>query len=150
MYRDLIQEVHMSTHSCVIAPHLKGPLSTVEGGKYGRLFPALRGLATEEESLRPLGRPGSMMDVLPRQDDQDANADNPRIPAAFPFLGQFIAHDITSDRSLLQHHARLNELRNFRAPRLDLDCLYASGPGGDPYLYGLDDLDKFLLCINNF
>ena len=144
-----MQEVHMSTHSCVIAPHLKGPLSRVEEGKYGRMFPDLPGLATDEEYLLALGRSGSMMDVLSRQDDQDAKADNPRIPAAFPFLGQFIAHDITADRSLLQHHARLNELRNFRTPRLDLECLYASGPGGDPYLYDLDDLDKFLLGIND-
>jgi hypothetical protein len=139
----------MSTHSCVIAPHLKGPLSRVEEGKYGRMFPDLPGLATDEEYLLALGRSGSMMDVLSRQDDQDAKADNPRIPAAFPFLGQFIAHDITADRSLLQHHARLNELRNFRTPRLDLECLYASGPGGDPYLYDLEDLDKFLLGIND-
>jgi len=113
------------------------------------MFPDLPGLATDEEYLLALGRSGSMMDVLSRQDDQDAKADNPRIPAAFPFLGQFIAHDITADRSLLQHHARLNELRNFRTPRLDLECLYASGPGGDPYLYDLDDLDKFLLGIND-
>src|SRR5260370_7565156 len=90
-----------------------------------------------------------MMDFFSRRDDQNEKAKNPRIPAAFPFLGQFIAHDITADRSLLQHHARLNELRNFRAPRLDLECLYASGPGGDPYLYDLDDLDKFLLGIND-
>ncbi len=139
----------MSTHSCVIAPYLKGPLSRVEEGKYGRMFPDLPGLATDEEYLLALGRSGSMMDVLSRQDDQDAKADNPRIPAAFPFLGQFIAHDITADRSLLQHHAHLNELRNFRTPRLDLECLYASGPGGDPYLYDLDDVDKFLLGIND-
>jgi len=128
---------------------LKEPLSRVEEGKYGRMLPDLPGLATDEEYLLALGRSGSMMDVLSRQDDQDAKADNPRIPAAFPFLGQFIAHDITADRSLLQHHARLNELRNFRTPRLDLECLYASGPGGDPYLYDLDDLDKFLLGIND-
>jgi hypothetical protein len=113
------------------------------------MFPDLPGLATDEEYLLALGRSGSMMDVLSRQDDQDAKGDNPRIPAAFPFLGQFIAHDITADRSLLQHHARLNELRNFRTPRLDLECLYAAGSGGDPHLYDLDDLDKFLLGIND-
>lgn len=139
----------MSTHSCVIAPYLKELLPSVEEGKYGRMFPDLPGLETDEEYLLALGRSGSMMDVLSRQDAQEGKADNPRIPAAFPFLGQFIAHDITADRSLLQHHARLNELRNFRTPRLDLECLYAAGPGGDPYLYDLDDLDKFLLGIND-
>src|SRR5215469_976259 len=139
----------MSTHSCVIAPHLKDSLPSVEEGKYGRMFPDLPGLETDEEYLLALGRSGSMMDVLSRQDDQGGKADNPRIPAAFAFLGQFIAHDITADRSLLQHHARLNELRNFRSPRLDLECLYAAGPSGDPHLYDLGDLDKFLLGIND-
>ena len=139
----------MSTHSCVIAPHLKDSLPSAEEGKYGRMFPDLPGLETDEEYLLALGRSGSMMDVLSRQDEQDAKADNPRIPAAFPLFGQFIAHDITADRSLLQHHARLNELRNFRTPRLDLECLYAAGPSGDPHLYDLDDLDKFLLGIND-
>jgi hypothetical protein len=47
------------------------------------------------------------------------------------------------------HHARLNELRNFRTPRLDLESLYAAGPVGSPYLYDLDDADKFLLGVND-
>src|SRR3989442_8231531 len=35
------KEIHMSTHSCVLAPHLKHALSQGEGGKYGRMFPNL-------------------------------------------------------------------------------------------------------------
>ena len=139
----------MSTHSCVIAPHLKGSITSIEDGKYGRMFPDLPGLEVDEAFLLALGRSGSVMDAASRPDEQDSRNDNPRIPAAFAFLGQFIAHDITADRSMLQHHARLNELRNFRTPRLDLECLYAAGPTGDPHLYDLDDLDKFLLGVND-
>jgi len=113
------------------------------------MFPDLPGIETDEEYLLALGRAGSMMDVESGQDDQEGKSDNPRIPAGFAFFGQFIAHDITADRSLLQHHARLEELRNFRTPRLDLECLYGAGPTGDPHLYDLDDLDKFLLGMNN-
>ena len=139
----------MSAHSCVIAPHLKGSITSVEDGKYGRMFPDLPGLEVDEAFLLALGRSGSVMDAASRPDELDTRNDNPRIPAAFAFLGQFIAHDITADRSMLRHHARLNELRNFRTPRLDLEYLYAAGPTGDPHLYDLDDLDKFLLGVND-
>jgi len=78
----------------------------------------------------------------------DAALENPRIPAGFSILGQFIAHDITADRSLLAHHAVAGELRNFRSPRLDLECLYGDGPVGNPFLYDADDPDKLLLGLN--
>jgi hypothetical protein len=139
----------MATHSCVIAPHLKDSLATVEDGKYGRMFPGLPCPKTDETVLLTLGRAGSVMDAASRTGDDDTSTDNPRIPAGFTFLGQFIAHDITADRSLLLHHARLNELRNFRTPRLDLESLYGAGPTGSPYLYDLDDADKFLLGVND-
>ena len=137
----------MSIHSCVIAPHLKDELSTSEIGKYGRMFPNLAGLDTDETVLLTLGKSGSLMDAS-HYAGSDASTDNPRIPAGFAFLGQFVAHDITADRSLLVHHARLGELRNFRTPRLDLESLYSGGVGGSPYLYDLNDADKFLLGIN--
>jgi len=139
----------MSTHSCIIAPHLKDALSMAEGGKYGRMFPGLPSPQTDETILLTLGKSGSVMDAASRPGDTGASTDNPRIPAGWTFFGQFIAHDITADRSLLLHHARLNELRNFRTPRLDLESLYAAGPVGSPYLYDLDDPDKFLLGIND-
>src|SRR6266853_2714886 len=139
----------MSAHSCVIAPHLKGSITSVEDGKYGRMFPDLPGLEVDEAFLLALGRSGSVMDAASRPDEHDTRNDNPRIPAAFAFLGQFIAHDITADRSMLLHHARLNELRNFRTPRLDLESLYGAGPTGNPYIYDLNDADKFLLGIND-
>src|SRR5947209_6164542 len=139
----------MSTHSCVIAPRLKDSLATADASKYGRMFPDLPSPVTDEAILLKLGRAGSMMDAASRVGENEASTDNPRIPAGFPFLGQFIAHDITSDRSLLLHHARLNELRNFRTPRLDLESMYAAGPIGSPYLYDLDDPDKFLIGLND-
>lgn len=139
----------MSVHSCVIAPHLKDALSTADSGKYGRMFSNLPPLETDEAYLLALGREGSIMDVDSAHGEGVSASDNPRIAAGFPILGQFIAHDITADRSLLLHHERLEELRNFRAPRFDLESVYGAGPSGDPYLYDLNDLDKFLLGIND-
>jgi Animal haem peroxidase len=140
----------MATHSCVIAPHLKDALVDVTDSKYGRMFPTLAPPESDENILLLLGRSGSLMDATSPAAGRNAGtaSDNPRIPAGFTFLGQFVAHDITADRSLLLHHARLNELRNFRTPRLDLESLYGAGPTGSPYLYDLDDPDQFLLGIN--
>lgn len=142
----------MHTQSCSIALHLKSAFLAGEASKYGRMFPELPGLPIDEAILLALGRAGSFVD----QEEMAAigvngnakSTDNPRIPAGFPIFGQFVAHDITADRSLLAHHARLNELRNFRTPCLDLESLYANGPTGSPYLYQMQDPDKFLLGEN--
>jgi hypothetical protein len=138
----------LSTYSCVIAPHLKQALSQGTTDKYGRMFPDLPSPDTDEAFLQALGRAGSIMDAAASH-YTERETDNPRIPAGFAFFGQFMAHDITADRSLLQHHARLAELRNFRTPRLDLESVYGAGPGGEPFLYDLNDADKFLLGVND-
>ena len=125
---------NLATHSCVIAPHLKDELATGVDTKYGRMFPGLASPEADENEILALGRSGSLMDVGAPSVSGDIRSDNPRIPAGFAIFGQFIAHDITADRSLLAHHARLRELRNFRTPRLDLESLYSAGPGGEPFV----------------
>ena len=136
----------MATHSCVISPRFKGALAHVAEGKYGRMFSDLPPLEIEEGLLRALGRAGSGMDA-PLNAEDDSLSDNPRIPAGFTFLGQFIAHDITRDPSLL-HYARGGGLHNFRAPRLDLEAVYGGGPVSNPYFFDKDDPDRFLLGCN--
>lgn len=148
------REVKSGAHSCVLAPHLKELLSSRGSqsdseGKYGRMFPDLPLLDVEIPKLMALGRAGAMMDGAAALGGEGAMADNPRIAAGWTFFGQFIAHDITADRSLLLHHAKFEELRNFRSASLDLDCLYGAGPSGEPFLYDMEDSDKFLLGLND-
>jgi Animal haem peroxidase len=137
------------SHSCVLAPHLKQELSSGAVGKYGQMFPDLPSPQADEEALLALGRSGAAMDIALGPNADGPRTDNPRIAAGWPLFGQFIAHDITADRSLLQHHANVRELRNFRTPALDLESLYAAGPTGTPYLYDMNDADMFLLGIND-
>jgi len=132
-------------HSCVLHLDLKGALSSGSGGKYGRMFPDLPALECPESDVLALGRAGAEMDVVA----DDAASDNPRIPAGLTMFGHMIAHDLTADRSLLHHHAKLKEIRNFRTPALDLECLYGAGPMGAPYMYDASDSDKFLLGATN-
>jgi hypothetical protein len=66
------------------------------------------------------------------------------IEAGWPFFGQYVAHDLTADRSPLRTHADLGSLRNMRAPRANLESLYGGGPAGSPYLYQRDEPAKLL------
>jgi Animal haem peroxidase len=52
------------------------------------------------------------------------------IPSGFTYLGQFIDHDLTSDRTnvALGHDVSPAELLQARSPSLDLDSLYGAGP----------------------
>jgi hypothetical protein len=55
------------------------------------------------------------------------------IPAGFTYLGQFIDHDLTFDKTqvMLGENVSPTELLQARSPSLDLDSLYGAGPA-DP------------------
>lgn len=136
----------MGVHSCVLDPTLKRE-APMFGGRYGRLFPDL---APPHAALGPtidLGIAGSPMDDVLAEDGPMLA--NPRIPAGFAIFGQFIAHDLTHDQSLLAHHEQTGTLRNFHAPRLDLEPLYGISATSMPFLYDLRDGDKLLLGRND-
>ena len=76
--------------------------------------------------------------------DLDAQFDS-KIPAGYTYFGQFVDHDITLDTTPLSDaQVDPNRLHNFRTPRLDLDCVYGTGPDDQPYLY---DADKEKLLV---
>lgn len=114
---------------------------SVAGGRYQPLFPDLPALDAQDSDLLRLGDRGGMCDVGAAYDDDALSS----LPAGWPFFGQFIAHDITADRSPLGQRTDPIELRNARAPRADLESLYGDGPIGAPYLYQRADPAKLLL-----
>jgi hypothetical protein len=130
-------------------------------GSYRRLFPDLEPLDCEDDALHALGRAGGACDAAAAVEvgegpegsgepqggapvDQDAEG-----AAGWPVFGQFVAHDITADRSPLTHRAELVELRNARSPRANLEAVYGDGPAGMPFLYDRDDPAKLLLGRND-
>jgi heme peroxidase len=121
-----------------LAPERAG--TPVAGGRYRRLFPDLPALDADEAALHALGRPGGLCD-----DGAGGEVEDATVAAGWPFFGQFIAHDITADRSPLGHRADPDQIRNFRTPRANLEGVYGSGPIGSPYLYEKDDPAKLLL-----
>jgi hypothetical protein len=118
----------------------------VYGGRYGRLFPELPSLATDDSLLHALGRSGGPCDGAALAAD---GGDDAREAAGWPFFGQFVAHDTTADRSPVTHLADVDTIRNFRTPRANLECVYAGGPVGSPYLYEREDTAKLLLGTND-
>jgi hypothetical protein len=120
-------------------------VDAAEAGGYRSLFPELDRLDCEDDALHALGRPGGVCDAaavgLPDPDAEEA--------AGWPVFGQFVAHDITADRSPLTHHAELVEVRNARSPRANLETVYGDGPAGMPFLYDRDDPAKLLVGRND-
>ena len=132
-------------HCLAPARSLDAPL--VYGGKYDRLFPELAPLAGDETLLLELGYAGGLCDGSGASGDP--GCDDAAGAAGWPLFGQFVAHDITADRSSLQEHADPLLIRNFRTPRANLECLYGAGPAGSPFLYDRDDPAKLLLGEND-
>jgi Animal haem peroxidase len=58
------------------------------------------------------------------------NSVAPAIPAGFTYLGQFVDHDLTFDRTATAaaETVSVRDLAQGRSPALDLDCLYGRGP----------------------
>jgi hypothetical protein len=108
---------------------------------YGRLFPELRSFSAEQEFLFALGRSGGLCDCGDEADEPSSLAS---VAAGWPFVGQFVAHDITADRSAPQANADLSQLRNARSPQLNLEGLYGDGPVGHPFLFQRADPAKLL------
>lgn len=62
------------------------------------------------------------------------DSSTPAVPAGFTYLGQFVDHDLTLDRTAAQlgQDVTVDELIQGRSPALDLDSLYGRGPA-DPH-----------------
>ena len=124
-----------------LAPGRTVDAPLVEGGRYGRMFPHLPPGIFDDERLLELGAQGGFC-------DGDACLEEGHVEAGQPMFGQYVAHDITADRSPLRAHVDLNSLRNVRSPRTNLESLYGGGPVGSPYLYDQNDSAKLLLGPN--
>ena len=121
-----------------LAPERGG--DQVYGGRYRRLFEALPPLEVDERALHALGAAGGPLDEASAEGPTDAS-----VAAGWPFFGQFIAHDITADRSPIGHRTDPDQIENFRTPRANLEGVYGAGPVGSPYLYDKDAPAKLLL-----
>ena len=117
------------------------PVSRSYEGRFGRMF-RLPPHTPTDDRIREIAERMTEGDT-----GRDPKFDNPKIPAGFTYLGQFIDHDLTFDTaSSLDRQNDPDALVNFRTPRFDLDSMYGRGPADDPYLYSKDsDRQKLLI-----
>jgi heme peroxidase len=135
----------LRTH-CLSPARVRPPIDASIGPHgYGRMFPDLPAFDADEAFLHALGRAGGICDCGDADDSPESLG---TVAAGWPIFGQFVAHDITADRSSLRSHVDAAALRNARAPQLNLECLYGDGPVGHPFLYRRDDPAKLLLGVN--
>lgn len=106
------------------SPTTREPLTAEElrRFRFSRLGP--RGVQIDEETRIALAT--AMTDGQVAQPDSV----DPAIPAGFTYLGQFVDHDLTMDRTEAQlgEDVNLDELVQGRSPALDLDSVYGRGP----------------------
>ena len=124
--------------------------ATPAGSAYTRMFPGLPPLREGEAVFRSHGRVAVAGEASPFVDTDPSGAtSDARAAAGWPVFAQFLAHDLTADRSALASRADVGGLRNARLARLDLECVYGLGPAGQPYLVERDDPARMLLGVND-
>jgi hypothetical protein len=125
--------VHRRDH-CLAPERIDAPIDAA--GRYGRMF-ELPPLVSDERLLHAIGGTSGFCD------GGESGGDS-AVEAGWPFFGQYIAHDLTADRSPLREHADIQALANMRSPRANLESLYGGGPVGSPYLFQRRDTAKLL------
>src|SRR5262245_18127878 len=145
----VFQEHRLTSRSSSIRSHCLSPSRSVQridappaSQRYAKMFPQVPSFASDEQFLLALGRAGGVCDCRNTADSAGAES---TVAAGWPIFGQFVAHDITADRSALQIHADPARLQNARMPKLNLESVYGDGPVGHPFLFTRDDSAKFLL-----
>jgi hypothetical protein len=93
--------------------------ATVPPFRFSRMGPGGGGLQLGDATL---GRLGTAMSA--------GGGGSSQIPAGFTYLGQFIDHDLTFDKTNVMLGERVSpaDLLQARSPSLDLDSLYGAGP----------------------
>ncbi len=104
-------------------PQARQPLTVEElrRFRFSRLGP--EGVQVPEETRIALAKAVTAPTTQPDSAD-------PAVPAGFTYLGQFVDHDLTMDRteSQLGGDVNLDDLVQGRSPALDLDSVYGRGP----------------------
>jgi hypothetical protein len=124
-------------------------LSGGHGGQGSQESSFTRLLEKDDYQPLKLSDPDTIVGIIATAIDQELDdpsdtpddQENPFVPAAYTYFGQFIDHDLTFDtRSTLRTIP--TGLSSFpddeRTPRLDMDCLYGLGPNSAPFMYDED------------
>ena len=116
-------------------PKPRQPREPQTVGKYGSMFRDLPSVASKvdpKEMVDKLIKLGQSMNVATATAESPEEESN--LPAGYTYLGQFIAHELSFDKTEMPVFGGLRP-GNYRSPQIDLDSLYGRGPIEDPHLY---------------
>jgi hypothetical protein len=112
----------------------EGLLAESEGGRARALDAAVEAAAPPFRFTRvgPKGKrlPDPTLTRVARAMSEGRRRSGSRIPAGYTYLGQFVDHDLTFDKTSVMLGERVTpaQLLQARSPSLDLDSLYGAGP----------------------
>ena len=113
-----------------------GAMPGVAFGRFGQMFEAPPAAKLSVEALQAIATVMIKEDNGKPITEAEPVDENPTIPAAYTYFGQFIDHDITFDPTPFNSSERdVAALMDFRSPALDLDSVYGRGPDDQPYMY---------------
>jgi hypothetical protein len=143
----------------VVSEASGGAAPLAASDRFGRIFALPPFADFNAPTLRPalmeLAQPGGILDardplqfgpvrLIAEPALSPNNLDNPNHTAGTTFMGQFLDHDMTFDRtSRLGVPLEPTQTPNTRTPGFDLDSVYGAGPTGSPQFYDPSDRDKF-------
>ena len=123
---------------------------------FGRMFPSLPAArwnkADSSDAASVFIKDGLLLQKLsanimaedeadPTPEGQADDEENDSIDAGYTYVGQFLDHDITLDKtSSLTVAVQAEQVVNFRTPLFDLDSMYGSGPLSSTHLYESDSM----------
>lgn len=114
-------------------------------GVYGRLCPGSFP-AYDESKLKEVAE--HMHDCDRKRSAQGRPKRTPVMKSGYVYLGQFIDHDLTYDKTLVEKaHPNVGTIPNHRTPRLDLDSLYGKDPSQVGSLYDSDGSLKLGMTV---
>ncbi len=114
-----------------------GDASGLESASPGRLLPPSH-TSYDDATLKALAQIMEAAKEPEPPNDEPDTEENPFMPAGFTYLSQLVDHDLTFDTQSSLAAGGDSRPSNERSPRLDLDCLYGSGPSDRPYMYAAD------------
>lgn len=98
--------------------------------RFGKMFPDLEPFRPPDEALEDLGR------AMVETDPDSATGNVSDLPAGYTYLGQFIDHDLSFDKT--EDFPQIGDpelIEQARTPTLELDSLYGLGPTLHPEFY---------------
>ena len=107
-------------------------------GKFGKLFPFIRPWHWKG-SINPVSFFKNLGDSKFLFSSNGVDDDNPNIPAAYTYFGQFLSHDLSFDPTSIGERKTDPAMEwNFRSAAFDLDMIYGGGIFMSPHLYEKD------------